>query len=45
MASSQFFFIAIVAFLVPSILAKDFLVDYHGWTLGKEFHVGDQLGN
>lgn len=55
MASTQLvFFIAIVAIIVPSILAKEFLVgdemgwgtnyDYQGWTQGKEFHVGDQLG-
>jgi hypothetical protein len=56
MASTHYFFIlAIVAiFLVPSILATDFLVgddkgwtinfDYQAWAQGKEFHVGDTLG-
>lgn len=56
MASAQFFSIlTIAAILVTSILATEFLVgdetgwdtnyDYKGWTRGKEFHVGDQLGN
>jgi hypothetical protein len=55
MASTQSFFIlAIVAILVPSILATDFVVgddkgwtinfDYQAWAQGKEFHVGDTLG-
>ena len=55
MASSQYFFIlAIVATLVPSILATEFVVgDDKGWTVnfdcqawaqGKEFYVGDTLG-
>jgi hypothetical protein len=56
MASAHFFSIlAIAAILVPSTLATEFLVgdetgwdinyDYQGWIRGKEFHVGDQLGN
>ena len=54
MASTQFFISAILAVLVPSILATDFVVgddkgwttgfDYQTWADGKEFHVGDQLG-
>ena len=54
MASTQFFISAILAILVPSILATDFVVgvdkgwttgfDYQTWADGKEFHVGDQLG-
>jgi hypothetical protein len=55
MASSQYFFIlAIVATLVPSILATEFVVgddkgwtinfDYQAWAQGKEFYVGDTLG-
>lgn len=54
MASTQFFIFAIIAVLVPSILAMDFVVgddkgwtigfDYQTWADGKEFHVGDQLG-
>ncbi len=53
-ASSQFFILPIVAILVPSILAKEFVVgdqkgwtinfDYQDWAIGKEFHVGDNLG-
>ncbi|XP_059461801.1 blue copper protein 1b-like [Corylus avellana] len=53
-ASSQYFFIlAIVAILVPSIFATEFVVgddkgwtinfDYQAWAKGKEFHVGDTL--
>jgi hypothetical protein len=55
MASPQFFnTLAILAILVPSILATEFLVgddegwtinfDYQAWAKGKEFHVGDKLG-
>uniref|UniRef100_A0A7N2N297 Phytocyanin domain-containing protein n=1 Tax=Quercus lobata TaxID=97700 RepID=A0A7N2N297_QUELO len=53
MASTQFFIFAILAVLVPSILATDFVVgddkgwtigfDYQTWADGKEFHVGDRL--
>ncbi|XP_059448111.1 blue copper protein-like [Corylus avellana] len=54
MASAQFFnALAILAILVPSILATEFLVgddkgwtinfDYQAWAKGKEFHVGDKL--
>ncbi|KAK9984525.1 hypothetical protein SO802_034050 [Lithocarpus litseifolius] len=53
MASTQFFIFAILAVLVPSIFATDFVVgddkgwttgfDYETWAAGKEFHVGDQL--
>ncbi|XP_059461846.1 blue copper protein 1a-like [Corylus avellana] len=54
MASSQYFFIhAIIATLVPSILATEFVVsddkgwtinfDYQVWAKGKVFHVGDTL--
>ncbi|XP_059461817.1 blue copper protein-like [Corylus avellana] len=54
MASSQYFFIlAIVAILVLSILATEFVVaddkgwtinfDYQAWAQGKEFHVEDTL--
>ena len=55
MASAQFFnILAILAILVPSILATEFVVgdhkgwtinfDYQAWAEGKEFHVGDKLG-
>ncbi|XP_059461874.1 blue copper protein 1a-like [Corylus avellana] len=55
MASSQYFFIlAIVAILVPSILATEFVVgddkggtvdyNYIAWAQGKEFHVNQVLG-
>jgi hypothetical protein len=54
MASAQFFILAILAILVPSILATEFMVgdrkgwtinfDYQAWAKGKEFHVGDKLG-
>ncbi|XP_059435366.1 blue copper protein 1b-like [Corylus avellana] len=55
MASSQYFFIlAIVAILVPSILATEFVVgddkgwtvdyNYTAWAQGKEFHVNQVLG-
>ncbi|XP_062147925.1 blue copper protein 1b-like [Alnus glutinosa] len=53
MAFTQFFVLAIVAILVPSILAVEFMVgddqgwttnyDYQAWAKGKEFHVGDKL--
>ncbi|KAF5478272.1 hypothetical protein F2P56_004846 [Juglans regia] len=53
MASTQFFFFAILAILVPSILAKEIKVgddkgwtinfDYQAWAKGKEFVVGDKL--
>ncbi|KAE8008184.1 hypothetical protein FH972_004721 [Carpinus fangiana] len=54
MASAQSFnILAILAILVPSILATEFLVgddkgwtinfDYQAWAKGKEFHVGDKL--
>ncbi|KAF4369553.1 hypothetical protein F8388_019422 [Cannabis sativa] len=46
-------FIAIVAILVPSITAVEYVVgdekgwtinfDYQAWAQGKEFHVGDKL--
>ncbi|KAE8008185.1 hypothetical protein FH972_004722 [Carpinus fangiana] len=53
MASAQFFnILAILAILVPSILATEFVVgdhkgwtinfDYQAWAEGKEFHVGDK---
>lgn len=56
MASSSFFIIfAIAACFVPSILATDHMVgddsgwttnfDYQTWAQGKEFRVGDRLGN
>jgi hypothetical protein len=54
MAFTQFFVLAIVAILVPSILGVEFTVgddqgwttnyDYQAWAKGKEFHVGDKLG-
>ncbi|KAF5460771.1 hypothetical protein F2P56_020616 [Juglans regia] len=47
------FILAIVAILVPSSLATEFVVgddkgwtinfDYQAWAQGKEFHVGDKL--
>jgi hypothetical protein len=54
MASAQFFnILAILAILVPLILATEFVVgdhkgwtinfDYQAWAEGKEFHVGDKL--
>ncbi|XP_075640317.1 uncharacterized protein LOC142612071 [Castanea sativa] len=42
MASTQFFIFAILAVLVPSILASTGF-DYQTWADGKEFHVSDQL--
>ncbi|KAG6636811.1 blue copper protein-like [Carya illinoinensis] len=53
MASTQFFFFAILAILAPSILAKEIKVgddkgwtinfDYQAWAKGKEFVVGEKL--
>lgn len=54
MASTQFFFFAILAILVPSILATDIKVgddkgwttnfDYQTWAKGKKFNLGDKVG-
>lgn len=57
MASSKqlVIILAIIAILVPSISAVEYVVgddkgwtnnfDYQAWAQGKEFHVGDKLGN
>lgn len=56
MASSKIFIIfAIATIVVPSVLATEYVVgddkgwminvDYQAWAQGKEFRVGDKLGN
>lgn len=53
-AFNYLFILAIIAILVPSSFATEFVVgdekewtinfDYQAWAQGKEFHVGDTLG-
>lgn len=53
--SQLFIILATLALVTPSILATEFIVgddkgwtinfDYQAWAQGKQFYVGDKLGN
>lgn len=53
--SQLFIILATLALVAPSILATEFIVgddkgwtinfDYQAWAQGKQFYVGDKLGN
>lgn len=54
--SQLFIILATLALVTPSILATEFivgddkgwtinLIDYQAWAQGKQFYVGDKLGN